>query len=508
MSADNWQDTALHFSIMENIKEGNFPPIAPYYSGHKLDYHYFTDLHSAIITFPLNKFTPRIFILDNSIMAAIFAFSIYSLTYYLTKLKSSSILASILAVFSGSLLSFKFFNDLILGGNLKEMLSTSAYVLEYGKLFQMAPMTNYFLQNRPMMVGMPVLVSSLFLLFNSLDKKGYSHLFLVFVISILTFKFQMIISLIVFALLLIFVVLKIKSNKLFYNNFNLKKLFYLLPFSIATLFLKDNINLFLSNFDLGPWVNDKSLFWFFNFFIANLGVPFFLLLILTLLIVFKKISPDWKVYFLFIFFLVLVSVPLIFTFTIDRADMLKFIYIAYIPMSILVSIVLSRIYKKTFGKIMVVILLILSTSTGLIDLAGSYLNKNFGYSVEDLEVGQWIRNNTPANSVFVTSPSVHSPVSDIAGRIRVLSYTNWPYTHGYGDKNDNVFVRFDDIEKFYKNIDSSSNIVDFVSKYNINYIYYGQNESSNFPEAKNGLESNNQVRKVYENNDIKIFKIK
>ncbi len=29
MSADNWQDTALHLSIIESIKEGNFPPQAP-----------------------------------------------------------------------------------------------------------------------------------------------------------------------------------------------------------------------------------------------------------------------------------------------------------------------------------------------------------------------------------------------------------------------------------------------------------------------------------------------
>ncbi|MFZ3301720.1 MAG: hypothetical protein WA152_03345 [Microgenomates group bacterium] len=483
---------------MESIKEGNFPPIAPYYSGQKLDYHYFTDFHSAIITMLINKFTPRIFVFDNSMMAAIFAISIYSLTYYLTEKRITSIFSAILAVFSGSLLSFKFINDLILGGNFKEMLSNGAYVLEYGKLFQMAPMTNYFLQNRPMMVGMSVFVAVLYLLFNSLKKKDYTNLFLVLGISILTFKFQMIISLISFVLLLIFVILKIKS----------KKLIYLTPFLAPPLLLRDQISLFLSNFDFGPWVMDKNIFWFLNFLFVNLGVPFLLLVILILLIIFKKIHLSWQINALILIFLSLVSIPFIITFTIDRADMLKFVYISYIPLSILASIVLSRIYLKPIGKVFVVILIFLSIATGLIDLSGSYINKNFGYSQSDLEVGKWIRENTQEKSIFVTYPSVHSPVSDIAGRIRVLSYTNWPYTHGYGDTLDNVFIRSDDINMLYSEAENVERFLSFVSKYKIDYIYYGQNELSNFPEAKNKLESNNRIKKVYENNDTKIFKVR
>jgi len=43
-------------------------------------------------------------------------------------------------------------------------------------------------------------------------------------------------------------------------------------------------------------------------------------------------------------------------------------------------------------------------------------------------------------------------------------------------------------------------------KYDIDYIYLGSNEISDFPEAENRLESNKQLEKIYDEEDIKIFK--
>lgn len=498
MSADNWQDTALHFSIMESIKEGNFPPAAPYYSGHSLNYHYFTDFHSAIMTKPLNKFYPWIFIFDNSVFAGIFAISIYSLTFYITKNLRGSLFASILATFSGSLLSIKFIRDLLQGGNLNEMLSSGAYVLEYGKLYQMTPVTNYFLQNRPMMVGMPVFAVSLYLLISGIEEKSTKKLVLLFLVSILSFKFQMIVSVICLLLWLIFFIY-------FYKN---KKIIFTLPLFLIPILYTDSFKLFISKFSIGPWVQDKDLVWFLEFVFANIGVLIVLFAIYLILLMLRKVKLTWQLTVISLVFIMLFVVPFLFTFTIDRADMLKFIYISYVPLSILASIVLLRIYLKPVGKFFVPILILISISTGVIDLVGSYVNKNYAYSVNDLEVGEWVRKYTPKGSIFVTIPSVHSPVSDIAGRLRVLSYTNWPYTHGYGDESDNVFIRDGDIKKFYQDLNNLIVFNNFVSKYKVNYVYLGQNEISNFPEAENGLESNSLIEKVYDQNNIKVFKVR
>jgi uncharacterized membrane protein len=49
MGGPNWQDTAMHLSIIQSLTQGNFPPQAPYFSGQPLTYYYFSDFHAAIV---------------------------------------------------------------------------------------------------------------------------------------------------------------------------------------------------------------------------------------------------------------------------------------------------------------------------------------------------------------------------------------------------------------------------------------------------------------------------
>jgi len=497
MSADNWQDTALHLSIIENLKQGNFPPQAPYFSGHELKYHYFTDLHTAILTFSVKEFLPRIIILDNSILAAIFSLSIYALAYLVTGSKKVSIFSTLLALFSGSLIYVNLVRDYFLKDlSFKEMISGGSYVMEYGKLFQMAPMTNYFLQNRPMMVGLISIAVSVITIFIFIKEKKYKYLFLTLFIAITTINFQFFSSLIIFVLSIFAIFINDK-----------RKLIYLIaPMLITPYLFKDYLGLFINNLSEGLVSNNRNLYWFLSFIIANFGVPLILFLILLLLLILRRIRLKLNILFLIILFIGLIILPAICSFTIDKADMLKFFYIAYIPLSVLSSIVLERISRKKLGLLFVMVLIFMSTWTGINDLIGSYLNKNLGYTTDDMDVGNWVRNNTPKKSVFLTYPTVHSPVSDIAGRLRVMSYSNWPYTHGYNTGDDNIFVRSNDINSFYNSLEDVELTQFLISKYNINYVYYGPDESSNFPEAENGLESNILLEKIYDQNNIKIYK--
>ena len=138
-------------------------------------------------------------------------------------------------------------------------------------------------------------------------------------------------------------------------------------------------------------------------------------------------------------------------------------------------------------------------------LIHAYLNKTQGYSSGQYLVGIWIRENTPQKSVFLTSPTVHNPVSDIAGRLRVLSYINWPYSHGFNTGADNVFSRLDDIKLFFNPSSSHSVKSVILDKYNINYIYIGEEERSDFPNAQNELESNSSFNKIYDQDNIQVY---
>jgi uncharacterized membrane protein len=138
-------------------------------------------------------------------------------------------------------------------------------------------------------------------------------------------------------------------------------------------------------------------------------------------------------------------------------------------------------------------------------LGNSFLNKNFAYSLDDYQAGIWIRENTPQKSVFVTSPTVHSPVTEIGGRLRVLSYINWPYSHGYNTGDDNVFRRLADIESFYGNIENKEKVSQIMKQYNINYIFYGEEERNQFPEAGVKFENLKYFKKVFTSQTIQIY---
>ncbi len=49
ITGSNWQDTPLHYEIIESLNNGNFPPQMPYFAGEKMSYHYFVDFHTAIL---------------------------------------------------------------------------------------------------------------------------------------------------------------------------------------------------------------------------------------------------------------------------------------------------------------------------------------------------------------------------------------------------------------------------------------------------------------------------
>ncbi len=76
LSGSNWQDTPMHLEIIESLNQGNFPPQMPYYSGVRMTYHYFVDLHTAIIEKMSDMFNPRLIVYLNSFFASLFALTI------------------------------------------------------------------------------------------------------------------------------------------------------------------------------------------------------------------------------------------------------------------------------------------------------------------------------------------------------------------------------------------------------------------------------------------------
>lgn len=516
MAGPNWQDTALHLGIIQSLTQGNFPPQAPYFAGKPLHYYYFVDFHSAILSTLFGRFFPRILVYDNPFFAAIFSLTVYSLAFYLTKKKGISLASAFVSTFFSNYYFFTFLREIFqnkerlsLIKKILFLLRNNSYSLEFGKLFQMANMADYFLQNRAMMLALPTIVLVFYLIIYAFLKKSLKIIFLAGLISGALVKFQLfgfLVSFIIFNLILIFYFSKKELRFYFKSIF----IFYFLvlifffgnrgPFPVA---------LAIKNLSFGPWEKGKSFFWHLKFVFANLGSIFFLnsvAFILGLVEVLKKRPIKKEFFLLFFISLFLFSIPYLISFTIYSGDMFKFFYFLIPFSTILTFWFLSFFRGKIFVKFIFVLIIITSVFGSFLTLTHSFINKTGAYSLEDLKVGLWIRENTPKKSIFITYPTVHSAVDQIGGRLRILSYPFWPHSHGYIFGEDNVYKRVEDVENLYKNSDNEEIVLRIMEKYKADFLFYGQEEKINFPEAEENFEKISKFKKVYDTGGVKIWK--
>ena len=523
MSSVNWQDTAMHMEIIQSLSQGNFPPQAPYYAGVPLTYYYFTDFHSAILVTLYGQFFPRVLVWDNPFFAAIFGMSIYALTYELTRKRNLSVTASFAATLFGGYIFIRFFADIVninnqasIIGEIIGLLLVHTYSMEYEQLFQMANMADYFLQNRPMMVGLPAVTAVLVLTLYAFRKKNLKTVLLAGVISGLLIRFQffaVLVSIIIFGMGLLFYFRKSKIR--FYLNslviFLLPILVSLLLFSAQTKVGETSlVSLVRENFSFGPWEKGKDIMWHLQFIGMNFGLPFGLTVLTFIWLFWRAVTKKEilkEVFFLSTLSLIFFAIPYILRFTIYKGDMFKFFYFMA-PLSLIVSfwIVNTAIKKKTIQKIILALIFFSSVFSSLLTLANSALNKNIAYSDEELKAGLWIRENTPKNSVFISLPTVHAPTSQIGGRLRVLSYINWPYSHGYNVGEDNVFARLRDVESVYFS-GGREEVIKTAMKYKADYIYYGSEERAKAPQAEEFFDSLGFLKRVYSSEGITIYEI-
>ena len=79
LTGSNWQDTPLHYEIIESINQGNFPPQMPNFAGTPMTYYYFVDFHTAIIEKTFG-YLPTLLPFLNAVFILIFGLAIYALT--------------------------------------------------------------------------------------------------------------------------------------------------------------------------------------------------------------------------------------------------------------------------------------------------------------------------------------------------------------------------------------------------------------------------------------------
>lgn len=470
VTGSNWQDTPFHYEIIESINNGNFPPQTPNYVGTPLTYHYFVDFHTAIVE-KVYGYLPTFLPVSNAMFILVFGLAMYALARHYGR--KAAIVATVLGVFGWGL-SYTGLFSALLGGTFSP---TNNYIYQFGQLFGLPSIFDNLLQQRPLLVGLPVFALVLALLRDMSDKK---RILLAGILTGLVFQFHNVAFFccyIAFAGSVIFNLRKIDRGYLY----------FLVPSVLALPFIFSGgppLSISVSAAFIVEYAQNPFIYYF-----LNLGIPF----ILAIVSFIKPGHEYLKLTFLFLFL-----IPNILLLTPWVWDMYKFFIFAWVPITVLSAILLVRT-RRIIIIALVLFSILTSTSVIIYNVGTEYT----AVSWSEYQVGIWVKENTPENSVFLTYYSIQCPPSMIGGRLRVSSYVYWPY--GHGEPLDEVFGREQAINNAYNG--TQNQLKSIVREYNVNYVYVGSDELYNYPGCVERFDELGWLEQVYSEDNLYVYEV-
>ncbi len=416
-------------------------------------------------------YLPALLPVLNAIFILVFSVAIYALARpYGRKV---AVIATVLAVFGWGLSYFGLFSALFNG----QFDPNQNYIYQFRQLFGLPSMFDNLLQQRPLLVGLPVFAFVLALLRNMEDK---NRLILAGILTGLVYQFHNVAFFCCYVAFAACLILNLKRFKFSFLYFLLPSVFALpfifgggppLTFAFSTAFIAD--------FAQNPFI----------YYFLNLGIPFGLAII-------SFIKPGHE--YLKITFLLLFLIPNFLLLTPWDWDMYKFFMFAWIPIVVLAGIVLAKT-----PRILIVTLVLLSIITTASVVIYNTQTQYLGVTWNEYKLGLWVRDNTPQNAVFLTYYGIHEPPSMIGGRLRVSSYVYWPY--GHGEPLDQVNQREHDIDLAYTG--NETQVASVIREYNVTYVYVGAEELSNYTNCTAHFSSIPWLPEVYEDVGLRIYQV-
>ena len=221
------------------------------------------------------------------------------------------------------------------------------------------------------------------------------------------------------------------------------------------------------------WVNNPNgagmrdlYLWF---YLKNIGLPFFALL----LAVFEK-KPRWRR--LFAMALPIILAAELIRFQPNEYDNNKLFYLAWLLCCMIVADWTREMWEKLRGTRGRWVLAVF-TSVAVFLSAGLSLWREAvsdyqAFRREAVEAGEFVREETPADAVFMTGTEHLNPVLSIAGRTIVCGPDLWLYWHGFDTRE-----RQADIAAFYDDPVENAAI---LAKYGVDYIFVSSYERSSY----------------------------
>jgi hypothetical protein len=124
--------------------------------------------------------------------------------------------------------------------------------------------------------------------------------------------------------------------------------------------------------------------------------------------------------------------------------------------------------SATLVTVSLAVVLIACTIFGVGTHVNMLQNTYVVWSGEEIEMAEWVRENTASNSVFLTGSAHNHPISALTGRQRVMGYEGWLWSHGI-DWNS-ITERKKDVIAMYKGNHT------LMRDYGVDYVSVGPYE--------------------------------
>lgn len=212
------------------------------------------------------------------------------------------------------------------------------------------------------------------------------------------------------------------------------------------------------------------VFWFKNWALTPL------LAIGGLLVVYKPWQKKLFIWVPFFVIFVLINLILFQPFVWDNTKLLVW---AAVGMSGLVAVFLNRLFEMSqklthrwrgIAATLVVTLFLVTIASGAIDAYWDLrtdLHSYQMYSTEELQLAEWVKTQTPVDSIWLTGDQHNHWLFNLTGRQPLMAYRGWLWTYGY---------EYQEIESDVKTMYRHPEDQALFTKYDVDFVVIGPNE--------------------------------
>jgi len=474
-------DLQMHLGFITSIAEQQvFPPKNPFLSGGYLNYPFFVNmLSSSLYLFdtPLRMAV----LLPSYVLSALLIMGFYIIAYRLTAKRSVAVLATAFFFIGGGFGFAYFLNGAKADTSVFTNIFTGYYKtptnLNEHNIRWANPICDMIVPQRTTMAGWCLFFPALWLLLEALQTKERKYYIMLGILAgcLPMIHTHTLLGLGVISAVLFFAYLPDEENK---KEYVLNWVFYgaivtilALPQLFFWTFSQTSGNNSFLRFSFN-WVNhNDTYFWF---YLKNWGIT----ALFAVPAVFKASKENRK---LLLACGVLFCLAELVLFQPNEYDNNKLFFLVYMILLIAVCdwlVYMWDVLKGIKGRAyLAVIIIFAGTFSGALTLGREI--KSGGdyqlYSDDDVAMADYIKENTPADALFLTGTYHLNPVISLAGRNIYVGSSLYVFFHGDGDE---FYKRNEEVKSVYTGTCEDLNT--FCKERGIDYVYVGGNENNEF----------------------------